>query len=215
MCEEVKHILPKQHLTRTDYVNDVLAALIPLGFEVCVCFCVCLCAHRLPHSKGAPFRIQTHHCNDGSKISTIAKTKKHKLPQFVHVYTIKIGASDVSPPPSSFFLFHHLSFPELMSSSVIILGPCSVLADFPAGRYKLIEGNQRLSIPLACICLHPACFQHSCYWRPLIAILNCCRHSCYLADSFIVYMQIEVGYEQAQQSPLMVNKQSEGCARKR
>lgn len=26
-----------QHLTRTDYVNDVLAALITLGFEVYVC----------------------------------------------------------------------------------------------------------------------------------------------------------------------------------
>lgn len=31
-----------QHLTRTDYVNDVLAALIPLGFEVCVDVCMCL-----------------------------------------------------------------------------------------------------------------------------------------------------------------------------
>lgn len=29
-----------QHLTRTDYVNDVLAALIPLGFEVCGRVCV-------------------------------------------------------------------------------------------------------------------------------------------------------------------------------
>lgn len=32
------------------------------------------------------------------------------------------------------------------------------------------------------------------YWRPLIAVLSCCPHSCYLADSFIVYMQMEVGY---------------------
>lgn len=34
-----------QHLTRTDYVNDVLAALIPLGFEVCVDVCMCLSVH--------------------------------------------------------------------------------------------------------------------------------------------------------------------------
>lgn len=40
-------------------------------------------------------------------------------------------------------------------------GPMQSAADVPASRYKLIEGNQRLSIPLACICLRPACLQHS------------------------------------------------------
>lgn len=36
-------------LTRTDYVNDVLAALIPLGFEMCLLICawVCVCVPAL------------------------------------------------------------------------------------------------------------------------------------------------------------------------
>lgn len=58
-----------------------------------------------------------------------------------------------------------LSLPHLSLQNDVFLsdnsgGPMQSAADFPASRYKLIEGNQRLSIPLACICLHPAWLQH-------------------------------------------------------
>lgn len=39
-------------------------------------------------------------------------------------------------------------------------GSMQSAATFPASRYKLIEGNQRLSIQLACVCLRSASLQH-------------------------------------------------------
>lgn len=72
--------------------------------------------------------------------------------------------------------------------------PMQSAPDVPVSRYKLIEGSQRPSIPLLVFACVPPASNTVDYWRPLIAVLSCCPHSCYLADSFIVYMQMEVGY---------------------
>lgn len=85
-------------------------------------------------------------------------------------------------------------FPQLMSFSVIILGPCRVRPiSLPVdiSWLKATSACQYRLLVFACVL--PASNTAD-YWRPLIAVLNCCPHSCYLADSSIVYMQMEVGY---------------------
>ena len=71
-----------QHLTRTDYVNDVLAALEPLGFEVCVDVCMCLNVRIMQSGlnwshlsniqrEPPPVFCSPHHCPDGQYIYSI------------------------------------------------------------------------------------------------------------------------------------------------
>lgn len=102
------------------------------------------------------------------------------------------------PCPSSLIsLFRFISLPllfQLMSSSVIILGACrvrqtSLLVDI--SWLKATSACQYHLLVFACVLLASNTAD---YWRPLIVVLSCCPHSCYLADSFIVYMQMEVGY---------------------
>lgn len=102
----------------------------------------------------------------------------------------------LAPPP----LFP-LSFPsltsfsfQLMSSSVIFLGPCRVRPiSLPVdiSWLKTTSACQYRLLVFACV---PPASNTADYWRPLIVVLSCCPHSCYLADSSIVYMQMEVGY---------------------
>lgn len=86
------------------------------------------------------------------------------------------------------------SFPPPMSLSVMIPGPRRVRPiSLPVdiSWLKATSGCQYCLLVFACV---PPASNTADYWRPLIAVLSCCPHSCYLADSFIVYMQMEVGY---------------------
>ncbi len=116
-----------------------------------------------------------------------------------------------SPPPLLFPLsFYSLTSQfQLMSSSVIILGACRVRLIFlpvDISWLKATSACQYCLLVFACV---PPASNTADYWRPLIAVLSCCPHTCYLADSFIVYMQMEVGYWTTKTLALMVNKQSE------
>lgn len=87
-----------------------------------------------------------------------------------HVITTKSSKLDLAINASRQYTFPPIT--SVSSYSLTTLSPTDVFisdnswsmqsaADFPASRYKLIEGNQCLSIQLACICLRPACLQHS------------------------------------------------------
>lgn len=81
-----------------------------------------------------------------------------------------------------------------MSSSAIIRAPCRVRpVSLPVDiRWlKATGGCQYRSLVSVRV---PPASNTADYWRPLIALSSCCPHSCYLADSSIVYMQMEVGH---------------------
>lgn len=81
-----------------------------------------------------------------------------------------------------------------MSLSVIILGPCRVRPISPPVDISWLKATSACQYCLLVFAGVPPASNTADYWRPLIAVLSCCPHSCYLADSFIVYMQMEVGY---------------------
>lgn len=86
------------------------------------------------------------------------------------------------------------SLSKMMSSSVIIWGPRRVRQiSLPVdiSWLKATSACQYLLLVFACT---PPGSNTADYWRPLKTVLSCCPHSCYLADGFIVYMQMEVGY---------------------
>lgn len=99
-----------------------------------------------------------------------------------------------SPAPSVDVSSHSLPLSKMMSSSVIIRGAHSVRQiSLPVdiSWLKATSACQYLLLVFACT---PPGSNTADYWRPLKVVLNCCPHSCYLADGFIVYMQMEVGY---------------------
>lgn len=113
---------------------------------------------------------------------------KKSFHAFLH-YTFSHPSSFIS----SFLLLTSL-FSQLMSSSVIILGPCRVRPISPPVDISWLKAAGACQYSLLVFACVPPASNTADYWRPLIAVLSCCPHSCYLADSFIVYMQMEVGY---------------------
>lgn len=87
-----------------------------------------------------------------------------------------------------------LSFSQPMSLSVIIPGPCRVRPISLPVDISWLKATSACQYRLLVFAGVPPASNTADYWRPLIAVLSCCPHSCYLADSFIVYMQMEVGY---------------------
>lgn len=113
---------------------------------------------------------------------------KKSFHAFLH-YTFSHPSSLISP-----FLLLTSLFSQLMSSSVIILGPCRVRPISPPVDISWLKAAGACQYSLLVFACVPPASNTADYWRPLIAVLSCCPHSCYLADSFIVYMQMEVGY---------------------
>lgn len=111
-----------------------------------------------------------------------------------------LASSDCTHCRSLFSDFPHLvshltlSFSQPMSLSVIILGPCRVRPISPPVDISWLKATSACQYCLLVFAGVPPASNTADYWRPLIAVLSCCPHSCYLADSFIVYMQMEVGY---------------------
>lgn len=90
-------------------------------------------------------------------------------------------------------LLPHLSFQNDVFLSDNSGGPCRVRQiSLPVdiSWLKATSACQYLLLVFACT---PPGSNTVDYWRPLKAVLSCCPHSCYLADDFIVYMQMEVG----------------------
>lgn len=111
----------------------------PLNLISC-CYCpLFFCFASTTASKGA----QSWNCQS-ARISVLP------------LHTLPLAVSWFPLPCQS---FNSLFFPAdvFVSNNS---GSMQSVADFPAGGYELIEGNQRLSIPLACICRCPACLQH-------------------------------------------------------